>query len=266
MAVANKNLFFIFLVILMTGALSIMATSNKGNSTEKTVLISAASSLTEALEDIVTSFNSLYPEVTVRVSFGGSGYLATQIENGAPVDILISADQKDAARLISKNLAGAGSSIILCRNTLILAGFGSTLQSSAEKSLREILEQGIKVGIGNPDYVAAGFYARNLLIKEGLYNRYSAKFVRGNTVRQVVGWLEAGEVDYAFIYKSDTRLNPAITTFIEFPPSSDPEIIYPSILTLKGEENSQAKLFQSFLTTREVKNILSDYGFIPDRF
>ncbi len=240
-----------------------MATSGQKRGEEKSVLISAASSLTAALEDTIESFNSLYPEITVRVSFGGSGYLATQIENGAPVDILISADQKDVTRLINKKIARIESSKILFRNTLILAGFGNLSQNSLELNLKEILEHSDKIGIGNPNFVAAGSYTKNLLTGKGLFSDYSAKFILGNSVRQVVGWLESGEVEYAFIYKSDARLNPAITTIREFSSFRNPEILYPAILTLRGEANSSAELFQAFLESERAKNIFKYYGFLP---
>ena len=265
MVAPNKNLFLISLVLLITATLIISATTQQKVEIEKVILVSAASSLAVAIEEIIDKFNSLHPDITIRVSFGGSGYLATQIENGAPVDILISADERDADRLIIKNIARRESKNILCRNTLVLAGFGDQLQKNPLKELRKILETSNKIGIGNPDYVAAGLYTKNLLSKAGLFAKYSTKFIKGNSVRQVVGWLESGEVDYAFIYKSDARLNPNIIIHREYSTIGNLEITYPALLTLKGESNFYAKLFHLFLDSGTSRNILTDYGFMTDK-
>ena len=265
MVVPTKKLFFISLVLLITATLTIRATSEQKAEIQKAVLVSAASSLSVAIEEIIDKFNSLHPDITIKVSFGGSGYLATQIENGAPVDILLSADERDANRLISKNIARIESTNILCRNILVLAGFEDQLLKGPHKNLRNIIETSNKIGIGNPDYVAAGLYTKNLLLKAGLFTKYSTKFIKGNSVRQVVGWLESGDVDYAFIYKSDAHLNSNINIHKEYPAIGNLEITYPALLTFKGESNSYAKLFHSFLASGTSKNILSNYGFLIDK-
>lgn len=265
MAKIRKTLFPLYSIPIIVAALIVLTAASGGKDKNSVVIVSAASSLSVAIEEIIDKFNSLHPNITIRVSFGGSGYLATQIENGAPVDILISADERDADRLIIKKIARRESTNILCRNTLVLAGFGDQLQKEPQKELREILETSNKIGIGNPDYVAAGLYTKKLLLKAGLFSKYSTKFIKGNSVRQVVGWLESGDVDYAFIYKSDARLNSNIIIYREYPTIDNLEITYPALLTFKGESNSYAKLFHSFLDTDTTGNILTSYGFLTDK-
>jgi len=261
----RKILFLLSSIPIIAAAVLMLTAASDSKANRNVVLISAASSLSAAIEEIIDEFNSLHPDIIIKVSFGGSGYLATQIENGAPVDILISADKRDADRLIQKNIARSRSVNVLCRNTLILAGFGNQSQQEQKKELRKILETSDKIGIGNPDYVASGLYTKSLLLKEGLFSKYSRKFIKGNSVRQVVGWLESGDVDYAFIYKSDASLNSNIIIHREYPKIGNLEIAYPAILTLKGETNSFATLFYSFLDSRTSADILTSYGFLTDK-
>ncbi|MCK5153270.1 MAG: molybdate ABC transporter substrate-binding protein [Spirochaetales bacterium] len=260
----NKTKLYIFLVPLITIILIMISYGDKKEETKKVILISAASSLTVVLEEIINKFNFFHPDITVRVSYGGSGYLAAQIENGAPIDILISADERDTDRLIIKNIAKRESIIILCRNILVLAGFKENQQHYSTNELKKILKISTKIGIGNPDYVAAGLYAKNLLIKERLFAKYSQKFIQGNSVRQVVGWLESRDIDLAFIYKTDVLLNKNITIHKEYSKIGEQEIAYPALLTIKGESNPDAELFFTFLNSENSKNILTNYGFMTE--
>ena len=264
MALDNKNKIFISLLIVIAAISTIFKTINRKEEINKTIYISAASSLSSAMDNIIEKFKNLHPEITVRISIGGSGYLATQIENGAPVDILISADERDADRLILKNIVKNGSRFILCRNTLVLAGFKNYKQGYSYNELKSILNSSRKIGIGNPDYVAAGLYAKNLLLKEGLFDEFSSKLVQGNSVVQVVSWLKARDVDFAFIYKTDVLLNQNIIIYREYSNIGNTEITYPALLTKKGELNPDAELFYNFLKSNNSRNILTNYGFITE--
>ncbi|MDA3940111.1 MAG: molybdate ABC transporter substrate-binding protein [Spirochaetia bacterium] len=265
MAAQKKHILIISIILIVSISLTVIATTNEVKPNRNVVFISAASSLTEAIGDIINIFRESHPEVLIRVSFGGSGYLTTQIVNGAPIDILITADERDADRLILQNFATPESKSILCRNKLVLAGMGGQSTDFTYQDLDKKLKNGSKVGMGNPDYVAAGLYTKALLSKSGLLNNFSSDFIKGNSVRQVVGWLESGDVDYAFIYKTDVKLNPEITILEEYNSFDGLKITYPMLITIKGETNPEADLFMKYLNSSRSRSILNKYGFITDR-
>ncbi len=264
MATKSNKILFIYFFVLFILSLTVLNSIDPKEKIKKIILISAASSLTNAMENIITDFRHLHPDITVNISFGGSGYLVTQIKNGAPVDILISADERDADKLIREKLSRSEARFTLCRNILVLAGFQDYQQKWSSNNLRNFLSINDKIGIGNPDYVAAGLYTKRLLQKEELFSDFSTKFIQGNSARQVMGWLESKNVDLAFIYKTDVLLNQNIIIHREYPVIGDTEISYPAILTIKGESTPGAELFYTFLKSDKSRKILTDFGFMTE--
>ncbi len=264
MGLSKKTIFLIIVILISSISMTVINVASNVKFSRRSVYISAASSLTDVINGIIENFESEYPNITIRVSYGGSGYLATQIINGAPADILISADVREADRLIQQNFTASDSPVIFCKNILVLAGDKKQLNVSRDRDLKSILKEGKKLGIGNPDYVAAGMYTKELLTNYGLYKELSNKFIQGNSVRQVMSWLESGDVDYAFIYKTDAQLNSNITVLKEYSDLDNLNISYPMLLTNEGEANPEAILFLKYLNSDRSVSVLNRYGFIPD--
>ena len=262
MAIEKKLKISLFLIFAVISSFIISFNSEKEQ--KKVILISAASSLTNVMGNIIDRFNYIHPEFLVKISFGGSGFLSSQIENGAPVDILISADTRDSDRLVVKNIVNRGSIFPFCRNSLVLAGYKNNDKGYLSKDLRNIFTQSSKIGIGNPDYVAAGLYTKTLLQKQKLFSEFSAKFIQGNSVRQIVGWLESRDVDFAFIYRTDVLLSQNIIIHKEYSKIGNAEITYPALITRKGETNQGAELFFSFLNSENSRDILTNFGFVTE--
>ena len=220
----------------------------------KEIVVSAAASLKNCLEEILPEYEKLSGD-KVLLNLGGSGTLRTQIENGVPVDLFISADQKNVKILVDKDMAKKENSYDFLSNSLILV---KSPYSKSNINSIEGLNSDIYLVIGNPDTAPVGNYTltalKNLEILDKL-NR--EKLVYAKDVSAVVQYVEMGEADFGVIYNSDRNRmkNPIVVE--EFPENSYDKVIY-SVAILNNSDDVK-KLFE-FL--RENKEVFKKYGFV----
>lgn len=221
----------------------------------KEIVVSAAASLKNCLEEILPEYEKLSGD-KVLLNLGGSGTLRTQIENGVPVDLFISADQKNIKILMDKDIVKKENSYDFLSNSLILVK--SPYSKSNINSIEGLKNSDIYLVIGNPDTAPVGNYTltalKNLEILDKL-NR--EKLVYAKDVSAVVQYVEMGEADFGVIYNSDKNRmkNPIVVE--EFPENSYDKVIY-SVAILNNSDDVK-KLFE-FL--RENKEVFKKYGFV----
>lgn len=242
------KLFTIILAII--AMLSSAASASAGE-----VRISAASSLKEAFNEISDNFTKRNPGVKFLKNYAASGILAKQIENGAPTDIFISANLEWMEYIKVKKQVDASSILILCGNSLVFAGTGSRLSSMQELfKLR-------RIAIGSPKSVPAGEYALQAIRKSGLENLLAKKLVMGRDVRECLMYAERGEVDGAFVYRTDALQARQTRILLTVPQELYSPVSYPMALTVNGTNNREAAAFYYFLQSGEAREILVKYGF-----
>lgn len=221
----------------------------------KEIVVSAAASLKNCLEEILPEYEKLSGD-KVLLNLGGSGTLRTQIENGVPVDLFISADQKNVKILVDKNMVKKENSYDFLSNSLILVK--SPYSKSSVNSVEGLKNSDVYLVIGNPDTAPVGNYTltalKNLEILDKL-NR--EKLIYAKDVSAVVQYVEMGEADFGVIYNSDKNRmkNPIVVE--EFPENSYDKVIY-SVAILNNSDDVK-KLFE-FL--RENKEVVKKYGFV----
>lgn len=221
----------------------------------KEIVVSAAASLKNCLEEILPEYEKLSGD-KVLLNLGGSGTLRTQIENGVPVDLFISADQKNVKILVDKNMAKKENTYDFLSNSLILVK--SPYSKSNINSVEELKNSDVYLVIGNPDTAPVGNYTltalKNLEILDKLNKE---KLVYAKDVSAVVQYVEMGEADFGVIYNSDKNRmkNPIVVE--EFPENSYDKVIY-SVAILNNSDDVK-KLFE-FL--RENKEVFKKYGFV----
>lgn len=221
----------------------------------KEIVVSAAASLKNCLEEILPEYEKLSGD-KVLLNLGGSGTLRTQIENGVPVDLFISADQKNVKILVDKNIVKKENSYDFLSNSLILVK--SPYSKSSVNSVEGLKNSDVYLVIGNPDTAPVGNYTltalKNLEILDKL-NR--EKLVYAKDVSAVLQYVEMGEADFGVIYNSDRNRmkNPIVVE--EFPENSYDKVIY-SVAILNNSDDVK-KLFE-FL--RENKEVFKKYGFV----
>ncbi|MDF2902887.1 MAG: molybdenum transporter, periplasmic molybdate-binding protein [Bacillus sp. (in: firmicutes)] len=252
--------FIIFITIILLSA----CTQNGEQKEQKknvTLTISAAASLQNVLIDIQKEFKKEYPSVSIVYNFGGSGTLQQQILKGAPIDLYIFADEKKAKQLMEKGLVEKDTAKNLLGNQLVL------IQSNSSKTpisnIEDLIHNDIKkIAIGTPETVPAGKYTKQALEQMRLWSQLENKMVPTKDVRQVLTYVETGNVDAGFVYLTDAIDSKKIKIVTEVPEESHDLIIYPTGIINTSKHKHEASLFSSFLESEQAKKIYNKHRFI----
>jgi molybdate transport system substrate-binding protein len=224
----------------------------------ETVRLSVAASMTDALKELVADYRAKHENITLLPNFGASGALAKQIEQGAPVDIFISANPDWVKYLADKQLIVPETIKIFAFNRLVFIGKPKTADFTLKQAA--MLQ---RVAIGNPQNVPAGQYAKQALENVGIYATMEKqkKFVRAPDVRHALLYADQEEVDGAFVYKTDALLAKHAVIILTVPENLHDKITCPMVLTLDGVKNDRAKSFYTYLAGKESKGVLEKHGF-----
>ena len=220
------------------------------------VNLSIAASLKDVINELADSFAKQNADIKFLKNYGGSGALAKQIENGAPADIFISANIEWMDYLQSKKLMSAASIGIFAYNTLVFAG-----RTDKKVSGLQDLHKLEKIAVGSPKSVPAGQYAMEALKKAGVEKQLEQKLVMAKDVRECLMYAERGEVDGAFVYKTDALLAKQAKILFAVPQELYPQVTYPMGLTGSGSKNKDAEAFYRYLQSGEAKAVLAKHGF-----
>lgn len=220
--------------------------------------LSVAASLTDVFNEICADYAKTHPGVTFAPNYGASGALAKQIVEGAPADLFVSANQKWMDHLVAEKRVPAETVTVLARNVLVFVGAKGRAASLAD------LPQLERVAIGSPKSVPAGQYAEQAMQKAGVYDQLAAagKLVMAQDVRQALIYADRGEVDGAFVYRTDALLAQSAVILFEVPGELYDEVTYPMGLTAAGAGNPEAAAFFAFLKGPEARSALEKFGFV----
>jgi molybdate transport system substrate-binding protein len=223
--------------------------------------VSAAISLKDALDEVKQLYTAANPNVSISTNYGASGTLQVQIEQGAPVDVFLSAAPKQMDALDSKGLLLEGTRKDLLRNEVVLIvpkDFHSEV-SSFEDLTRADVKQ---VALGEPTTVPAGQYAKEVLTSLGIYDAVNSKAVLAKDVRQVLTYVATGNVDAGIVYATDALSSSKVTVVARAPEKSHSPVIYP-IAAIKSSKNpAAARTFTNFLSGPRAGAVFQKYGFI----
>ncbi len=225
--------------------------------------ISAASSLNEAINEICVQYGAKHQGVTLVRNFASSGALAKQIANGAPVDLFISANPKWMDYLVEQGRISQGRVQSLATNTLVVVGrSGGRLDNLAALTNFSL------IAIGSPQSVPVGEYAEKALIAAGVYGQLQgeSRLVIAKDARQALMYAERGEVDAAFVYRTDALLARKAVILYEVPFELYPPVTYSAGLTSDGVKNNDAAAFFVYLKSAEAAMVLEKYGFVAVRY
>lgn len=221
--------------------------------------VSAAISLKDALEEIKPIYQKIHQETQITYNFSSSGSLQQQIEQGAPVDIFISAANKQMDALGSKELLLAGTRQKLLTNQLVLV---TPKNEKLINKIQDLTQTNVeKIAMGEPNSVPAGLYAVETLSYYKILDKIKSKLIYAKNVRQVLSYLETGNVNAGFVYLSDAKTSREIRLVEIFSKNSHSPIVY-LIAVLKSSKNPKiAKEFSQFLFGRSAKKVFNKYGF-----
>lgn len=222
-------------------------------------MVSAAASLKSSLEETGRRFEAEFPNVTLRYNFGGSGSLGQQLEQGAPVDLFISAATEPMDRLVEKGIVQSDAVQLMFRNALVLI---EPVGKQNVKHLPDLLKPEVRVlAIGQPDTVPAGEYAKEALQNEGLWDDVESKAVYAKDVTQVLAYVESGNADAGFVYKTDLKSSAKATLALEVDPDKHQPIEYPAAVPGNAKHPQEAEALLEFMRKPEIRDIFTETGF-----
>ncbi|MDZ8087559.1 MAG: molybdate ABC transporter substrate-binding protein [Nostoc sp. DedQUE12b] len=224
------------------------------------ILVSAAASLKEALEEIKPLYQQSKSNININYNFGASGALQQQIEQGAPADIFISAGKKQVDALEQKGLLLPGSRTNLANNRLVLIVAQDVVGINSFHNLTDNKIK--KIAIGEPRSVPAGQYGEQVLKKLKLYDRLKSKLVFANNVRQVLAAVESGNAEAGLVYATDAKISNKVKVAVAADDKFHSPIVYPVAIIKSSKNTYAAKEFVQFLSGSEAKTVLKKYGFI----
>jgi len=220
----------------------------------------AAASLTDALKEIAATFEK-ETGTKVKLNFGASNLLARQIEEGAPADVFLSADDAKMDQLAKQNLIDPETRKALLGNSLVVVtSADSPLTISTPKDL---LQAGIhKVALADPEAVPAGIYAREYLKRAQLFDQISERILPTENVRAALAAVEAGNADAAFVYKTDAAISRKVRVAYAIPAAETSAINYPVAIIHEAKARSGAEQFVRHLRSPAATQVFERYGFI----
>jgi molybdate transport system substrate-binding protein len=220
----------------------------------------AAASLADALKEIGAN----YKGVTINFNLAASSILARQIEEGAPADVFISADEAKMDGLEKKGLLVPGTRHDLLGNTLVVVA--ALEEKGTLTSVQDLVkDKKAKIVIAQPDTVPAGIYAKEYLTKLGFWDALQDQFVMAENVRAALSAVEAGNAQYGFVYKTDALISKKVHVVLEVPASEGPKIVYPVAIVASqakaARDPAPAQAFLAYLFTPAAQAVFQKYGF-----
>ncbi len=226
--------------------------------TSKDITVCAAASLKEALEEIKPDFEESY-NIRLTLNLAASGTLQKQIEEGAPADLFISAGKKQMDALEEKKLIDIESRKELLKNRLVL--IVSKEYRDRIRTIADLNAADIRISIGEPTVVPAGQYAKESLVSMGLWDRVSSKMVLAKDVKQVLTYVEKGEVAVGIVYASDAVDIKESAVVQAFEESSHSPIVYPAAILSSSKNKDSAKALIDYLLSDNAKQVFEKYGY-----
>jgi molybdate transport system substrate-binding protein len=252
----GKRIFATFAVAIAVAGLSPPVAAQ-----QKSILVFAAASMKNALDDVDDAFTK-QSGVKVVASYAASSALMKQIEQGAPADVFLSADVDWMDYGAKHNLIKTDTRFDLLGNRLVLiAPKDSKVGNVAIVpgfDLAALAGDG-RVAVGDVRAVPAGLYAKAALEKLGVWAAVEPKLAMGESVRAALALVTRGEAPLGIVYETDAKVDPGVKIAGVFPDDSHPPIVYPVALT--KDAKSEAVQYLAYLRTQAAKAIFEHYGF-----
>jgi molybdate transport system substrate-binding protein len=245
-------------LLFATPAISVAQTA--ASDTQPDLIVLAASSLTDALNEIGPAFiNTTHRGV--KLSYAASSALARQIEGGAPADVFVSADTDWMDYLQTRNLIDTRSRHNVVGNRLVLISPADStvrIRIAPHFALAKLLGDG-RLATGNPDSVPVGKYAKEALTNLGVWSEVQDKVAAADNVRAALSLVARGEAPLGIVYRTDALVEKKVRIVADFPASSHGPITYPAATT--AHPQAGAADFVKFLLSPPAQAIFAKYGF-----
>ncbi len=232
----------------------------------RTLLVSAAASLADAFAAAARRFEQGFPGVTVRLNIAGSNLLLQQLAQGAPADLLATADEATLDRALAQGLLDPATRRVFAGNALVLvvpaqAARGAPPPAAALADLRDA-QRVRRLAIGKPASTPVGRYTQQALQAAGLWDTLQPRLVPADHVRQALDYVARGEVDAGVVYRSDAIARGAGVRAVATLAGHEP-IRYPLAVASASRQGELAHAFAGFIVSDQGQAILAQHGLLP---
>jgi molybdate transport system substrate-binding protein len=239
-----------------------------GNESGPEITVAAAADLSAALQEVTADYEK-QTGTKVRLSFGSSGALTQQIENGAPFDVFFSADMDYPRQLITHDAADAGSLYRYAVGKLVLWVPADSPLDVEHKGLNVLINPSVKkISIANPQHAPYGRAAVAALKHAGIYDRVADRLVMGENVSQAAQFVESGNAQVGFVALSHA-IAPAMQgkgKYWQIPQEAYPALDQGVVILSHSGHKKDAADFLEYIKTKNVVAVLQRYGFtVPEQ-
>ena len=224
--------------------------------------VAAASDLVYCLEELNAAFRKMHPQADLKVTTGASGTIFAQIQNGAPIDVFLSADVKYPRELIKAGLAEEKSLTIYAIGHLVVWTNKDGMDVSSGLAALDAAALK-KIAIANPEHAPYGRAAKAALEKAGLWDRVQGRLVFGENISQTAQFVETGNADAGIVALS-LVMSPRLAKtgrWTPVPADAHPKLEQAAVLTKRGAANPLASEYLDFLGSKEAREVFDRYGF-----
>lgn len=243
----------LFAVILSACGQKGTQSSGQKSTSEQSLTISAAASLTDVTKALEKAFHEKYPHIDVSFNYGGSGALREQIDKGAPVDVFMSANTKDVDMLKEKGKV---------QHTYDYAHNKLVLIHRKDSDIQSIDQLGDndQLAIGEVKSVPAGKYAKTYLEDQNQWSSVEERIVYAKDVREVLNYVNKGNAKLGFVYQTDLYVGTTPHTGVE--KVSDAPLKSPIVYRMGTVTDTEAaNAWYDFMKSNTAQRILKDYHF-----
>jgi molybdate transport system substrate-binding protein len=254
---------FLRRLLAVLGLLAASPLEARAGEPRRTLSVAAAANLKGAADELKRAFEATHPGVDVVLSFGASGSFFAQLENGAPVDVFLSADREYPAKVVEAGLAAAADERIYAVGKLVAwLPPGSTLDLEG-RGLAALAGPAVRrVAIANPAVAPFGRATMAALQAAGVADAVKEKLVLGTSVAQVAQFASTGAADVAFLPLSLALARElASGRVVPVPETLYPRIEQSGVVLARAKEPALARAFLAFITGAEGRAILQRFGY-----
>lgn len=229
------------------------------NKEEVEIFVSAAASLTEALDEISEIIKE-DENIKITPTYDSSGTLQKQIEEGAPSDVFISAGQSQMDNLEEQDLIEKDSRIDLLKNKLVLLVPEDNPDDI--ENIQDVVDKKVQIAIAETETVPVGQYSKKALEDLGLWDKFETdNIVSAKNVSEVLTHVETGNASAGLVYSSDAVRGEKVKEVEVFDEKLHGPIIYPAAIIEASDNKDAAKTFLDYLKQDKVKEVFKKYGF-----
>ena len=246
-------------IICLAVLASLVGCGAKKETNTKELTILAAASLSDVWDELKDIYEKEH-DIKLNFSYGSSGALQTQIEEGAKADLFFSASVDQMNTLSSKKMIDKKSVKNLLENKVVLI---ANKDSKKEiKSFEDLATDKVKmVGMGDPESVPAGKYAKQVFESLKIWDKVKKKANFGTDVRNVLNWVEANEVDCGVVYETDAKISDKVKILSTAKKGLCDDIIYPVGMISSSKNKTDAQDLIDFFASDDSMKVFKKYGF-----